>query len=176
MYFLKNFSFLFFALLIIKKVWRLFTVNSTGTLFKSLTNTLFIFIGFKIIAGLFFSTFNFINISAAVDPIMLVIEDILNNHGRLAVFLSIALLTPIVEEYLFRGVLLNSFNKHLSFHWANVIQALLFALIHDNMDFFFHHFALGVIAGILVRNHKHLYSAIALHILNNTLAIVVLLN
>lgn len=49
---------------------------------------------------------------------------------RLMAFISLVLLPPIVEEILFRGVLLGGLRKRLSFVWAALITSALFALPH----------------------------------------------
>lgn len=95
-------------------------------------------------------------------------------HGAVATYLLIALLTPLVEELMFRGVLLQGFAQHLSWRWANILQALIFAGLHDNVAALPLLFAFGLVAGILVRKAGGLLPAVLLHIFFNVTAIVAL--
>ena len=100
------------------------------------------------------------------------ISDMYLQHGALVTYLLIALLTPLVEEFMFRGVLLQGFARHISFAWANILQAAIFASLHDSMIAFPLLFAFGLVAGILARKAGGLLSAIILHIFFNITAIV----
>lgn len=91
--------------------------------------------------------------------------------------------TPIIEEFVFRGFLLDTLRERLPFSLANLSQALLFGCIH--LPFYY---ALGrfgdvpllignvlylvvfaFAAGYLARSTTSLYPAIVLHAVNNLL-------
>ncbi len=93
-------------------------------------------------------------------------------HGALATYLLIALLTPLVEEFIFRGVLLQGFAQHITYRWANVLQALIFASLHDNLIALPLLFAFGLVAGILTRKAGGLLPAVVLHVFFNITAII----
>jgi membrane protease YdiL (CAAX protease family) len=170
MYFYYSFLILGLGLLIYKPGKDLFKVT-VPNLLKSTLIAFGIFIVLKIIivASAFF--YKISTLTAEINFTQQTILDLRDTYGTLTVYLTIALLTPLVEEYLFRGVFLNSFTKHISFGWANTIQAALFALIHENTQLFLYYFAVGLIAGILVKKQKHIYGALAFHIINNALAV-----
>lgn len=88
-------------------------------------------------------------------------------YGTVLTFLLIAMLGPIVEELMFRGMLLGGMARHISFGWSNVLQALLFAAVHNDLPRFFFYFAMGLLAGMLVRRTGSLVPAILLHAINN---------
>jgi uncharacterized protein len=88
---------------------------------------------------------------------------------RLALLL-VALLVPVIEELVFRGLLLGGLSRHLGFGWANALQAALFAVIHDDPRRLPFYFAMGLTTGWLTRKTKSLAPAIALHALNNLIA------
>lgn len=90
-------------------------------------------------------------------------------------FFVVALLGPLWEELAFRGMLLGGMARHISFGWANLLQAVLFALVHDDPPRFVFYLALGLLAGWLVRKTRSLAPAIALHALNNALAFLLTL-
>ncbi len=90
--------------------------------------------------------------------------------GPVLTLLLIALLIPTLEEITFRGLLLGGLARHIGFGWANALQALLFAAIHDDAPRFPYYFALGLMAGWLVKRTRSLGPAILLHALNNGVA------
>lgn len=172
-YFINAVVMLIMSLLIFKHGKSLFKVSSLGFL-KSLIIAVGVFVIFKffIVAGMFAMKLS--TLSAAFDIVKLTISDIYSNYGTLITFLTIAFLTPLIEEYLFRGVLLNSFTKHITFGWANIIQSGIFSLIHESH--YIHHFIFGLIVGYFVKAQKHLYGAIIFHMINNALAVSVLVS
>lgn len=93
-----------------------------------------------------------------------------DTYGPFVALLVVALLVPIFEELVFRGLILGGLTRHISFGWANTLQAVLFALIHDDLPRFPFYLALGLLAGWLVKKTRALSPAIALHAANNALA------
>ncbi|WP_200978614.1 type II CAAX prenyl endopeptidase Rce1 family protein [Echinicola sp. 20G] len=89
-------------------------------------------------------------------------------------FLFIVILIPFYEEYLFRGIALSSMEKRIKFMSANIIQAIIFSLLHGNLNLFFFYLAFGLIAGTLVRKSKSIAPSIAFHVTNNFFAFIVL--
>lgn len=88
-------------------------------------------------------------------------------YGPVLTFFLIAVLGPIVEEVVFRGLLLGGMARHISFGWSNLVQALLFAAIHNDAPRFLFYFAMGLLTGMLVRRTGSLVPAIMLHAINN---------
>lgn len=97
-----------------------------------------------------------------------------HEYGFVLTWLLIAALTPIVEEVVFRGMLLGGMARHISFGWANAIQALLFATVHGDAPRFLVYLMIGLLGGWLTRRYRSLLPTIALHALNNTFAVVML--
>jgi membrane protease YdiL (CAAX protease family) len=91
-------------------------------------------------------------------------------HGPLATYLLVALLTPLIEEFIFRGVILQGFAQHITFRWANILQAAIFASLHHNIPALPLLFAFGLVAGILTRKAGGLLPAIILHVVFNITA------
>jgi hypothetical protein len=89
--------------------------------------------------------------------------------------LVVAGFVPLVEELLFRGVLLEALAKHIPFWWANVGQALLFASVHENYRLLPFFLAFGVVCGVLARRSQALLAPMAVHSLNNLTVCFVLM-
>ncbi|BDU16194.1 CPBP family glutamic-type intramembrane protease [Lysobacter auxotrophicus] len=95
--------------------------------------------------------------------------------GPMLSLLILALVGPVFEELVFRGLLLGGLSRHISFGWANTLQALGFAAMHDDPPRFLYYFAMGLFGGWLVKRTGSLAPAVALHVLNNAVAVGVLL-
>jgi membrane protease YdiL (CAAX protease family) len=106
------------------------------------------------------------------------------NHFTTSTIISgvvVLLTTPLQaagEEYLFRGYMLTAFGSLFNSKWVAIgLTATIFALAHglQNAPLFFDRLAFGLIAGWLVTRTGGLEAGIALHILNNFLALGVAL-
>lgn len=91
-------------------------------------------------------------------------------YGLLVTVIVMAVLVPVFEEWVFRGLLLGGLAKHIHFGWANLAQAMLFMAIHDDVARFPFYLALGLLAGWLVKRYRSLLPAVLLHVLNNSIA------
>ncbi|MDC8014074.1 CPBP family intramembrane glutamic endopeptidase [Tahibacter soli] len=100
------------------------------------------------------------------------VGDSLHLYGFGGTVLIVALLAPLAEEFVFRGMLLGGLSRHLSFGASNVLQAGLFAAFHADPPRLPFYFTLGLLAGWLVRRSGGLAPALALHALNNALFVL----
>jgi uncharacterized protein len=100
---------------------------------------------------------------------------IIATYGKGLGFILLCLLAPLYEEIVFRGVILDSCQRYINFNVANIFQAILFATIHMNLFLFPVFLLFGIIAGIMRKKSDGLLPGIVFHIVNNTLAISVLL-
>ncbi len=83
---------------------------------------------------------------------------------------GIMVIAPLFEEFLFRGVLLTWFKKHLGPQVAILLSALLFACFHfstaqkfGNISVVASLFILGCFLGFLYEKQRSLFAPIALH-------------
>jgi membrane protease YdiL (CAAX protease family) len=83
-------------------------------------------------------------------------------------FISIVILVPIIEEMIFRGVLLRSFEKRLGIISAMVITSILFASIHFSLLRFPGLLIEGIIWAWLVYRGNSIFISIFLHAFDNT--------
>lgn len=92
-----------------------------------------------------------------------------------AIWVAVALVGPLVEEVVFRRILLGWLEARVGIVLAVLVQAALFAVLHVVPAAMVLTFLLGLATAALARRHRTLWPALALHALNNTLAVSVLL-
>jgi membrane protease YdiL (CAAX protease family)/predicted negative regulator of RcsB-dependent stress response len=102
------------------------------------------------------------------------IKALISEYGIGIGCLTVGVLVPIYEEIIFRGVILDACKRYINFRWANIIQATLFATIHDDLYLFPVFFGFGMLAGLLKEKSGGLLSGISFHIVNNLLALLVI--
>ena len=92
----------------------------------------------------------------------------LNNDPRvLALYgLSVVVIPPIVEEMLFRGVVLQSLKRYGD-GFAIVVSAIFFGLYHGNPIQFVFAFFSGLVLGYVVIRTGSLLPSILIHLINN---------
>lgn len=104
--------------------------------------------------------------SAVTDSILSVNE----YYSPILGFIVVAVMAPFYEEIIFRGVVLAGLEKKIPFVWANLLQALLFMGLHDDVVAFPFLFAFGFAAGMLRNKSQSLAPGMAMHFLNNAIA------
>lgn len=86
--------------------------------------------------------------------------------------LGSALVTPILEEMLHRGVVYKRL-RHMTGIWASVLMsALVFAVLHFNLVQFTYAFLLGIVLALIMEKSDHLYGPILAHIIANAIAVI----
>lgn len=99
------------------------------------------------------------------------IMDIAIGRGGWAIMTTV-ILAPILEEVLFRGLLLGAINeKHGAFR-AVFVSAAIFGVIHIIPQQIVNAFVIGIILGYIYVRTKSLVAVIFIHALNNGLAYV----
>lgn len=98
--------------------------------------------------------------------------------NAILLFVMVALLAPILEEFLFRGLLQNALAHRMPVYAAIVISAAIFSLAHVNwfapqVEFYIFPpiFILGAAFGYLYHLTQSLRVCILLHLLNNSAAL-----
>ncbi len=96
---------------------------------------------------------------------------------RLPLALLVVSLGPLVEELLFRGVLLSSISRHVGNGWAVAITAVLFACVHlPDLSFLWYALPnlalLGLVLGWLRVQSGSIWPSVLAHGANNLLAVV----
>lgn len=86
--------------------------------------------------------------------------------GPLALFLAIAVMAPLIEEFAFRGRMQHALEHTFGFIPAIVISAVAFSVLHGRIDAV-HHLVSGLFAGWVVWRTGSLWTAVYVHALNN---------
>jgi membrane protease YdiL (CAAX protease family) len=89
--------------------------------------------------------------------------------GQLALFLAIAVMAPLIEEFAFRGRMQHALEHTFGFIPAIVISAAAFSLLHGRIDAI-HHLAFGLFVGWVVWRTGSIWTAVYVHALNNAAA------
>lgn len=87
------------------------------------------------------------------------------------VFLYVAVLPAICEEFLFRGLIYHGLRKR-NVSGAVFMSALMFALMHMNINQFSYAFVLGVILALAVEITGSVLTSVIMHLLFNGTSIV----
>lgn len=116
----------------------------------------------------------------AIDPIVAlfpvpeslkhILEGIYENP--VASIVTVAIAAPVLEEILFRGIILHGLLKNYGAGLSITFSSLLFALIHGNIAQGLGAFLMGLFMGWLYWKTKSLYLPIILHFVNNSLSCV----
>jgi membrane protease YdiL (CAAX protease family) len=85
--------------------------------------------------------------------------------------LSVAVIAPIYEEVIFRGILLKGMTKKMNPIIALVVSSLFFALMHMNIPQGINAFLLGIVIGFIYLRTGSIYLSIFAHFVNNFLAL-----
>ncbi|MGQ7869904.1 lysostaphin resistance A-like protein [Sunxiuqinia sp. sy24] len=95
-----------------------------------------------------------------------------NDYGVIGAFLKVAVVAPIVEELIFRGVIMHGFMRNYPKIIAIVVSALFFALFHLNPWQFSATFLLGLLLGWLMVITRNIFVCIIGHSINNLLVLL----
>ena len=91
----------------------------------------------------------------------------------LVYFLSLCIITPFLEEFVFRGVIFTSLRPYGK-AYAVLGSSLLFGLVHGNISQFVYATVFGIMLAIVREKTGNLKSVILLHFLNNAQSFVMI--
>lgn len=106
--------------------------------------------------------------SDVVNPL----ENVISNSSVLATIIFAGILSPIIEEVLFRGVMLNKLRTYGD-KIAIITTALLFGLFHENFSQFFYAVGLGMIFAYVTLKTGTIKYSIGIHIMINMMGSVI---
>ena len=100
------------------------------------------------------------------------LEDVISNSSIWATIIFAGILSPIIEEVLFRGVMLNKLRTYGD-KIAIITTALLFGLFHQNFSQFFYAVGLGIVFAYVTLKTGTIKYSIGLHIMINMMGSVI---
>lgn len=95
-----------------------------------------------------------------------------SDFGWWGAFFKVVVIAPIIEELIFRGLILNGLRKNYPAITAVFISALLFSLFHLNPWQMPATFVLGLLLGWIVLRTRNILLAILGHAMNNLLVLL----
>ncbi len=95
-----------------------------------------------------------------------------SDYGWWGAFMKVVIIAPVIEELIFRGIILHGFRKNYHAATAVVISALLFSLFHLNPWQVPATFLLGLLLGWIMIRTRNILLAIIGHAINNLLVLL----
>lgn len=89
-------------------------------------------------------------------------------------FFSTVVLAPVVEEIYFRGFIMPATTKRFGWLIGITVSAVLFAILHLQLNVIVYTFVFGIILAALYIKTKSIIPSIILHIMNNLIAFSIL--
>ena len=101
-----------------------------------------------------------------------VLNTIVNSNPLWLNLVIIALLPAVVEEFIFRGLIFNGYKRRNPL-MAILLSAMLFGLIHMNLNQFSYAFVIGIIFGLMAYATGSLLPSIMAHFIINGTSVVI---
>ncbi len=95
-----------------------------------------------------------------------------SDYGWWGAFMKVAIVAPVIEELIFRGLILYGLLKNYKPHTAIIVSAVLFSLFHLNPWQIPATLVLGLLLGWIMFRTKNILLAIAGHSLNNFMVLL----
>ncbi len=112
-----------------------------------------------------------VEMQAQMRAMLAAIPETLPN--QILLFVTIAVLAPIAEEILFRGLLQTSLGRYLPWWAAIIISAILFGAVHGQPEALLPLAMLGAGFGLIYHLTGSLRTCIILHVINNSAALLI---
>lgn len=167
--FISNLSMYVVVFLFLKRNLKsLFPFNFENFNWKILGKLFLIYVPLLILLG---ALSNLVNIPGYTEKI---IEKI-SPENLLVFFLNFVILAPIMEELIFRGILLSYLMKQIPTQQAILFSSLLFGLIHGNLDQMVFAALGGIFLAYACLKSNSLAVPIFFHALNNLLTFLAII-
>jgi len=95
-----------------------------------------------------------------------------NDYGIYGTILKVVIIAPLIEELIFRGIIMHGFMRNYPAFIAILVSALFFALFHLNPWQFPATFLLGLLLGWLMVITRNILACITGHAINNLLVLL----
>lgn len=102
------------------------------------------------------------------------INDVILSGSTITSIISVVILAPIMEELLFRGIILNRALSKGSILRAIIISSFLFGFVHLNIIQGINAFVCGIVIAYLYVKTKSLWPCIIAHMFNNAISCIMM--
>ncbi len=95
-----------------------------------------------------------------------------NKYGFWGAMIKVAIIAPVIEEGLFRGIIMHGFMKNYKNWYSILLSAILFSVYHLNPWQMTYTFFLGLLLGWIMVRTNSLILCIITHSINNLLVLL----
>lgn len=134
-------------------------------------SNVFLLILFTYLISPFISLINAISLVFSENMISDTITDMTGEFPLILCILAVGVVPAICEESVYRGVLYNEYRK-VNPKLAIVFSALLFGLLHQNLNQFAYAFVLGLIFALVIEATDSILATMIIHFVINSTSIV----
>lgn len=114
--------------------------------------------------------------SVVLEPLLSLMPEVPNAYGRGAwAIVTVVVMAPLFEEFIFRGVLLESTRAKYGVMAAWLVSSAIFGIIHMHPTVAVNAFAMGLVLGFIYLRTDSIWSTIILHAVNNGIAYLALI-
>lgn len=112
-----------------------------------------------------------ISVQVVVEPISLYlpVAESAAGQGFWAIVTAV-LFAPVLEEFIFRGLVMESLLRRHRRSLSVVVSAMFFAIVHFQPSVMFSAFVSGLVLGTIYLHTNSIFSTIILHSINNAIA------
>mgnify|MGYP000094321803 CR=1 FL=1 len=85
---------------------------------------------------------------------------------------AIAVIPAFLEEFVFRGIVMGIYERHMRPLWAIILSGTAFGLLHMQFSLFYLYIGIGVILGWVVYRSRSVWVGVVFHFVYNSLAVL----
>ena len=118
-------------------------------------------------------------IGIVIEPLIALLPapDIANMLGSGSwAIITVVVMAPIFEEFMCRGIILESVKSRYGTWTAWVVSSIFFAVIHGEPTLVINAFFMGLVLGFIYIQSKSIFAPIILHAINNALAYIMMIS
>lgn len=87
-------------------------------------------------------------------------------------FLGVAIIPPLIEEFIFRGIVYKGYRSSGRRRAAVFLSAFLFGLFHMNLNQFIYAFIIGILLALVVEATGSIWSSVICHLIFNAESVI----
>lgn len=112
-----------------------------------------------------------IAVQIVVEPLSVLLPQAEQNSGQgFWAIVTAVVFAPVFEEFIFRGLILESLLRRHRRLFSVIVSSIVFALVHFQPSVMFTAFVSGLVLGTIYLHTNSIFSTIILHSINNAIA------